>query len=78
MRAVGAEEKVEIDHRVIDVAAGDVFLLCSDGLTRPVDDTQIVTTLREVNGGDEASRRLIELAKENGAPDNVTVVLAYC
>lgn len=77
-RAVGAEDNVDIDHRVLDVAAGDIFLLCSDGLTRPVGDDRIVATLREVKTGEEASQRLIDLAKENGAPDNVTVVLAYC
>jgi PPM family protein phosphatase len=76
-RAIGAEDRVEIDHRMLDVAPGDVFLLCSDGLTRPVGDEGIVRTLREFKGED-ASERLIELAKQNGAPDNVTVVLAYC
>jgi len=78
MRAIGAEDNVDIDHRVLDVAAGDVFLLCSDGLTRPVGDEGIVGTLRELKSGEEAIERLIDLAKENGAPDNVTVVLAYC
>jgi serine/threonine protein phosphatase PrpC len=77
-RAVGAEDKVEIDYRLLDVARGDIFLLCSDGLTRPVGDEGIVSTLRESKNGEEASARLIELAKRNGAPDNVTVVLAYC
>jgi serine/threonine protein phosphatase PrpC len=77
-RAIGAEDSVEVDHRVLDVAAGDVFLLCSDGLTRPVPDETIVTILRELQTGDEASGRLIDVAKQNGAPDNVTVVLAYC
>jgi len=77
-RAVGAEDKVEIDYRLLDVARGDVFLLCSDGLTRPVGDEGIVSILREFKNGEEASARLIELAKKNGAPDNVTVVLAYC
>jgi len=76
-RAIGAEDRVEIDHRMLDVASGDVFLLCSDGLTRPVDDDHIIRTLHDFQG-EEASQRLIALAKENGAPDNVTVVLAYC
>jgi len=77
-RAIGAEENVEVDHRLLDIVAGDVFLLCSDGLTRPVPDETIVTTLRESPKGDEASARLIDIAREKGAPDNVTVVLAYC
>jgi PPM family protein phosphatase len=78
MRAVGAENDVAIDHRLLDVAAGDIYLLCSDGLTGPVGDENIVGTLREFKNGEVASQRLIDLAKENGAPDNVTVVLAYC
>lgn len=77
-RAVGAEDNVDIDHRVLDVDRGDVFLLCSDGLTRPVGDECIVQTLRDSKDGDQASLQLVELAKRNGAPDNVTVVLAYC
>ena len=77
-RAIGAEDNVEVDHRLLDVAAGDVFLLCSDGLTRPVPDQTIVTILREFQTGDEASGRLIDVAKQKGAPDNVTIVLAYC
>jgi len=77
-RAIGAEDNVEVDHRVLDVAPGDVFLLCSDGLTRPVPDETIVSILRESPNGDDASGRLIDLAKQKGAPDNVTVVLAYC
>ena len=77
-RAVGAEDNVEVDHRTLDVVSGDIFLLCSDGLTRPVGDDGIVRTLREFKNGEEASQRLVDLAKEKGAPDNVTVVLAYC
>jgi PPM family protein phosphatase len=77
-RAVGAEDNVEIDHRLLDVLSGDIFLLCSDGLTRPVGDEGIVGALREFKNGEDASQRLVDLAKENGAPDNVTVVLAYC
>ena len=77
-RAIGAEDSVEIDHQLVDVAPGDIFLLCSDGLTRPVADETIVNTLRESAGGEQASARLIDLAKQKGAPDNVTVVLVYC
>jgi serine/threonine protein phosphatase PrpC len=76
-RAIGAEDRVEIDHRMLEVAPGDLFLLCSDGLTRPVGDDVIIRTLHDFKG-EEASQRLIDLAKENGGPDNVTVVLAYC
>ena len=77
-RAIGAEPEVEVDHRLVDVAPGDVFLLCSDGLTRTVDDATIVQALRDAADGEAATAKLIELAHGNGAPDNVTVALAYC
>jgi serine/threonine protein phosphatase PrpC len=77
-RAIGAEDEVEIDHQLLAVAPRDIYLLCSDGLTRPVGDETIVDTLRDAPDGEQASARLIELAKQRGAPDNVTVVLAYC
>ncbi len=77
-RAVGAEPAVEVDHRLLEVAGGDVFLLCSDGLTRTVEDESIVRTMTDCSTGEAASERLIELAKDQGAPDNVTVALVYC
>jgi protein phosphatase len=77
-RAVGAEAEIEVDHSMFEVEPGDVFLLCSDGLTRTVDDPTIVEILGAVSSGEEALGRLIELAKQKGAPDNVTVALAYC
>lgn len=77
-RAIGAEQAVEVDYRLVETLPGDVFVLCSDGLTRTVPDAVIIETLRETKGGEQATHRLIELAKAKGAPDNVTVVLAYC
>ena len=62
-------------HRV-EVQDGDVLLLCSDGLTEPVDDGQIASVLAGHRDVDYACRRLIELALQGGAPDNVTVVVA--
>jgi PPM family protein phosphatase len=77
-RAVGAENEVEVDHKLVETTPGDIFLLCSDGLTRTVDDAAIIAALREFKTPPEAAGRLIEMAKANGAPDNVTVALVYC
>jgi protein phosphatase len=77
-RAVGAEPEIEVDHRLVEIENGDIFLLCSDGLTRTVDDERIVQTLQDSRDGEAAASRLIELARANGAPDNVTIALAYC
>lgn len=77
-RAIGAEDEVEIDHRVVETAPGDVFVLCSDGLTRTVDDSTIAGVIQEAPDGQSAVDRLIERARQSGAPDNVTVALGYC
>lgn len=77
-RAIGADDDVEIDYRMVETTPGDIYLLCSDGLTRTVDDGTINETLRKSGDGETASERLIDLARANGAPDNVTVALAYC
>ena len=61
-----------------DLRADDVILLCSDGLTGPVDDGQIETILRDALEADrlnEAPQRLVEAALEGGGPDNVTAVV---
>jgi serine/threonine protein phosphatase PrpC len=76
-RAVGVEESVAPDVREIEVEPGDLFLLCSDGLTDMVDDEEIQMRLQE-NLSDlaTANERLVELANKNGGRDNISVVLA--
>jgi serine/threonine-protein phosphatase Stp1 len=74
-RAVGVQAEVEVDVVADEVEPGDLFLLCSDGLTGQVAEDEIAAILRR-NGHDEAVRKLIALTLERGAPDNVTVILA--
>ncbi|MBI4616848.1 MAG: serine/threonine-protein phosphatase [Planctomycetes bacterium] len=78
-RALGMNETVEVDTQILDVRAGDIWLLCSDGLTDMVEDRRIEATLRDANPkanlGDVASR-LVDLANHRGGIDNITVVLA--
>jgi len=73
-RAVGVEETVKVDFVQDVIEAGDVFILCSDGLTGPVSD-QRIREIIEMNPLHEAASLLIDAAHENGAPDNVSVVL---
>jgi protein phosphatase len=75
-RAVGAEEQLEVDTRIVQPDPGDVLLLCSDGLTAAADDTEIAAILRAHPDLDAAAEALIVRANENGGPDNVTVILA--
>ncbi|MGH7295614.1 MAG: PP2C family protein-serine/threonine phosphatase, partial [Polyangiaceae bacterium] len=56
--------------------AGDVSLLCSDGLSGPVTDPDMADILLSSNDLKTAASRLIAKGNENGGPDNITVVLA--
>lgn len=73
-RAVGAADTLELDEETIDVLGGDMFLLCSDGLSNEVDEQQMCNALL---AGDclYAAETLIDLALEHGGRDNVTVVV---
>ncbi|MDR3632687.1 MAG: protein phosphatase 2C domain-containing protein [Isosphaeraceae bacterium] len=62
-------------HKVL-LREGDIVLLCSDGLTEPVDDEAIAATLARDSAPKDAARRLVDLALSRGGPDNVTVVVA--
>ena len=73
-RAVGADEVFQLDLVSDLIAKDDRFLLCSDGLYSALGDSRIAQCLRQATP-EEASRALIEAAREAGAPDNVTVVV---
>ena len=74
-RAIGTEATVMCDIFHLDVAKGDFFLLCSDGLSNMMDDQEILFEV--VHGGNKAHfcKRLLNIAKNRGAPDNVTSIL---
>lgn len=74
-RAVGIEEHVEIDLTTDAPEIGDIYLLCSDGLSRMVDEGTIATILREQPDLDVAAKALIERANARGGRDNITVIL---
>jgi len=75
MRAVGVAECVELERTPFGVAEGDVVLLCSDGLTRMLEDKEILNVIRKAGDVEAAARALIDRANHNGGVDNVTVVL---
>jgi serine/threonine protein phosphatase Stp1 len=76
-RAVGVREQLMLDRVDGDVQAGDVFLLCSDGLSRMVGAAEIERLLVQEPPRAVASI-LVDLALERGAPDNVTVAVVGC
>lgn len=76
-RALGIDLEVELDLQVFDVEVGDLYLLCSDGLSDMVSDAEIAETLREANGNiTHAANRLVHLANEHGGVDNISVMVA--
>lgn len=77
-RAVGAEPALRPDVAALDLADGDLLLLCSDGLTEHVDDEAIARLLAETCDLGETVDRLVEAANDAGGSDNVTVVLVAC
>ena len=75
VRAIGLEENVEIDHRVVAIEDGDVYLLCCDGLTDLVEDWMIREIMTSGDSLEVMSESLIRAANVNGGTDNITVVL---
>lgn len=76
-RAVGASDQLELEKRNEALRNGDVFLLCSDGLSRLAEPEEIAETMRR-HPGEDGARALVDLALDRGAPDNVTVVVVTC
>jgi PPM family protein phosphatase len=74
-RALGTEPDVDADTFTVEAHAGDVFLLCSDGLTTMVEDDHIVEVVNRHRGDlERAAKQLIADANRSGGEDNVTVV----
>lgn len=74
-QALGIELEIRPRVREGALQAGDLFLLCSDGLSDFVGDAQIAQTLTEDADLSAAATRLVDLANDAGGPDNITVVL---
>jgi protein phosphatase len=74
-RAVGIEENVEVDITMESPLPGDMYLLCSDGLSRMVNDDEIQATLQASPSLEEAMRVLIDKANQGGGRDNITTIL---
>lgn len=73
-RAVGAEDVLQLDAVEGPIEPGDAFLLCSDGLTKVVDDWEIGAALARHPPRD-AVHHLIQMTLDRGAPDNVSVAV---
>lgn len=75
-RACGLAEEVEVESAFETSEDGDIYLLCSDGLTDCVTDDDIHRILMTHDDLDDASAVLVDAANRNGGTDNITVILA--
>jgi protein phosphatase len=73
-RALGPEPEVQVDVQTVPAQAGDVFLICSDGLTTMLDEEHIARLLTRSSSLDAAVRALIDEANRAGGRDNITVI----
>ena len=75
-RALGLSERAEPDVETVPLQAGDIFLLCSDGLSDPLTDTELAKLLAasDSDGLVGATRRLVQAAYDAGGKDNITAV----
>jgi protein phosphatase len=75
-KAVGAKDNIDLETSEHKLAAGDVVVLCSDGLHGMITDDQILKLLHPFPGTlEKAADVLIDAANEAGGKDNVSVVL---
>jgi len=74
-RALGMEQ-ITVDITVEDLMPGDIFLLCSDGLSDMIDDLEMLEIVSRSGDLQQAAVQLVELANQRGGVDNITVALA--
>jgi PPM family protein phosphatase len=74
-RALGPEPDVEVDTYTLAGRDGDLFLICSDGLTSMISDDEVASILRSAGSLDEAADELVRAANQSGGKDNITVIL---
>ena len=74
-RALGPERDVDVDTYTVTGRAGDVFLLCSDGLTSMISSDEVGSIVRSAATLGEAADSLVRSANQSGGKDNITVVL---
>lgn len=73
-RALGTKESVEVDIYIIELDSKIKFLLCTDGLTNEISKEEIYDIIIN-NNNEDASKHLVELSKEKGGRDNISVIV---
>ncbi|MCK9479656.1 MAG: Stp1/IreP family PP2C-type Ser/Thr phosphatase [Firmicutes bacterium] len=73
-RAIGTESTIDVDVCTVNIKEGDYILLCTDGLTSFVSDSEIEAVVKAM-GLDDAVTKLVNMANSSGGTDNITIVL---
>ena len=76
LQALGPEAQVKVDLTYQPICRGDILLLCSDGLSGQITKEDIRNVLAAEKDLVTACKKLIDIANENGGPDNITVILS--
>ena len=75
VRALGMKDMVTVDLTRHPVSEGDIYLMCSDGLSGMLNDQEILHTVLEITDPGDACKTLIQKANEAGGVDNITVII---
>ena len=75
-RALGVDDAVALDLNEHDVEVGDLYLMCSDGLSDMVEDAEIAEILGAAQSLEEIADKLVATANDHGGRDNISVLLA--
>ncbi len=74
-RALGTDPDIDVDTLTVEASPGDLFLLCSDGLTSMVPDDEILELIQNGRSLESMAKALVKAANRSGGEDNITVVL---
>jgi len=74
-KAIGTEPKVEPDVTSMELCVGDIFIMCTDGLSDLLNTNEMISILETSPSLEEATKALITIANQKGGRDNITVVL---
>lgn len=74
-RALGVDDTVMLELNEYDVEAGDIYLMCSDGLSDMVEDPEIGSVLLGQQSMDQMAEQLVAVANDHGGRDNISVLL---
>ena len=77
LQSIGGQQEVKVALTAVELAAGDILLLCSDGLSEKVSSAEMLVILRKTPSLEQACNQMITIAKDRGGEDNITLVVAH-